>query len=167
MNAIPSECHNLFKIINQIKYSMFTTIRPNGHLSSRPMEMVTTKSQDEGILWFFSKRNSLKNDDINNDQQVNLTFTESEKHRFVSISGKAFISDDKNKMEKLWEPDLATWFPEGLNDKDLTLIGVELEACEVWESSSGKFEQIINFVMPRTLEKSKPQAPGHDMDIRQ
>lgn len=167
MNSIPSEYKKLLTIIGPIKYSMFTTIKPNGQLSSRPMEWVTTNAQVEKILWFFSKRNSLKNDDIKNDQQVNLTFTDSNKHRYVTISGKAFISLDKRKMKDLWEPGLTTWFPEGLNDPDLTLIGVELESCEIWEASAGKFNQILNFVMPKNLDKTKTPNSGHDMDIRQ
>jgi general stress protein 26 len=135
----------LINLIKDIKLAMFTTVCDDGTIHSRPMGTLANSLKNfDGTLWFFSKKNSHKNHELETDQHVNLAYTAADK-RFVSVSGRAFISDDKEKMKELWSPVLNTWLPEGLNDPDISLIGVKVESAEIWDapSSSGANSQHI------------------------
>ncbi len=49
-------------------------------------------------------------------------------------------------MKELWSPILKAWFPDGLDQPDLSMIKVEIEQAEYWETTSGKLVQLFGFV---------------------
>lgn len=159
----------LINLIKDIKFTMMTTVGPNGEIHSRPMGTIQTSAKNfDGTLWFFSKKNSTKNHDIQNDQHVNLAYADPENHHYVSIKGRAFVSTDKDRMSKLWNSTLKVWFPEGLNDPDISLIGVKVEDAEVWDSPPGKMVQLIDYVKSRVTGKPIDQrSHGQHIEIRQ
>lgn len=148
MDTTSENFKKLYRMIRDIKFTMLTTVSTDGSIHSRPMlPQDFNKVEFDGTLWFFSKKNSFKNYAIENDQHVNLTFTDQEKKNYVSISGKATISEDKNLMKRLWNPILNNWFSQGLDDPHLSLIGVNVESAEVWDSPSGEMIQLTGLGM--------------------
>ncbi len=147
MNKEISDFERLAKLVKDIKFTMLTTVGPDGAIHSRPMitQRLDVKNFD-GTLWFFSKKNSLKNHDIENHQYVNLTYTNTKKQRYASVCGRAIISDNKEKIRELWNPILKAWFPEGVEDPQITLIGVNVESAELWDSFPGKVIQLAGFI---------------------
>lgn len=145
MEKNTSEIEKLKSMIRDIEFAMLTTVSPDGTLHSRPMGNLDL-SNFNGTLWFFSRSDSFKNHDIETDQHVNLAYANPKKQQYVSISGRAFVSFDKEKMKELWNPILKAWFPEGLDDPTISLIGVDVESAELWDSPPGAFVQIAGFV---------------------
>ena len=146
MNNFDENYEKLAQMVRDIKFVMLTTLKPDGSLHSRPMiSLQLDPKKFTGSLWFFSQKNSLKNHEIENDQHVNLAYSDTNKHHYISISGRAFISDDKTMMENLWTDDLKTWFPKGLSDQNISLLKIQVEAAEIWDSPPGKVIQILNF----------------------
>lgn len=158
----------LINMIKDIKFTMLSTVSDDGTIHSRPMGTLKTDLNDfNGTLWFFSRKNSWKNHDIANDQHVNLAYADTDKHCYVSVSGKAFISDDKTKMSELWDPSLKTWFPDGLNDPELSLIGVNVESAEIWGSPSGNEEKLTGFSPSTSAGQAyNKTAEGQSTDLR-
>lgn len=158
MNKETTDVETLGSMIKDIKFTMMTTVAEDGSLYSRPM--ATQKlNVDEftGRLWFFSKKNSPKNHSIENDQHVNLAYAEPDKQRYVSVSGRATISEDKAKMKELWNPFLKVWFPEGIDDPEISLIAVDVESAEIWDSPSSKVVQLVGFVKAAVTGKPMDQ----------
>lgn len=147
MNKEISDLERLGTLIKDIKFTMLTTVSADGSIHSRPMatQKLDVKSFD-GTLWFFSKRDSFKNHDIENDQHVNLAYAEPSSQHYASVCGRAIISNDKAKMRELWNPMLKAWFPEGVDDPEITLIGVQVESAELWDSPPGKVVQLAGFM---------------------
>ncbi len=128
----------LVGMIQGIRFAMLTTASPDGTIHSRPMYPLAANFRSfDGTLWFFSKRDSQKNHEIETDQHVNLAYADPDRERYVSISGVAFVSTDQAKMEELWDPIVKVWFPEGLKDPQISLIGVRVETAEIWDSPPG------------------------------
>jgi hypothetical protein len=50
---------------------------------------------------------------------------------------------DRGKMEALWRPQYRAWFPDGLDDPDLGLLKVSIEAAEYWDSPSSPVVHLI------------------------
>jgi general stress protein 26 len=131
-------------MVKDIRVAMMTTVDEQGNLVSRPMAAM--QMDEEGTLWFFTKRSSPKVDQIEqNESRVNLSFADVGDADYVSISGTATEVDDQAKIDELWDPQVKAWFPNGKEDPELTLLKVHTQMAEYWNSSSSKmvrfFEQ--------------------------
>ncbi len=79
------------------------------------------------------------------DDQVNLSFADPGDNAYVSVSGTAQILRDRQKMEALWNPIYKAWFPDGLDDPNLTLLKISTTQAEYWDSPNGKVVQLVGF----------------------
>ncbi len=134
----------LYDLIDDMETAMFTTRRADGHLVSRPM--ATQKRAAGADLWFVTDRASEKLIEIGDDPQVNLAYYKDRTREWVSVSGRARIVDDREKIRELYQPDWRAWFGAEGGEKDgtpddprMVLIGVDIE-------------------MAMFLELNKPQA---------
>lgn len=133
----------LRELMKDIRFAMFTTVDAEGVLRSRPM--ATQEIEFDGDLWFFTRVDTGKVDDVRQYKQVNVSFAAPDDQRYVSVMGSAEIIDDRAKMEELWNPLYKAYFPEGLGDTRLRLIKVEVREAEYWDSP-GKVASAIGFV---------------------
>lgn len=133
----------LGELIKDIKFAMLTTVDLDGTLHSRPM--ATQEMEFDGDLWFFSNRSTEKIRSIEKDQHVNVSFSSPEKNKYVSVSGRAELVDDRDKMAQLWDPMFRAWFPEGLEDPEMILIKVQVESAEYWDSPSKMIVRLKGF----------------------
>ena len=130
-----------------------TTI-DSGHLRARPMS--TQAAEFDSEVWFFTRDDSHKIEEIEKDNRVCLGYSKPDDQTYVSVSGRADMTKDRAKMEELWNPILKAWFPEGLDDPNICLMKVTIEHAEYWESPSGKLVQLFGFV--------KALATGQEAD---
>ncbi len=132
--AIKKEVRKLRKLIKETRIAMFTTVAADGKLRSRPM--ATLKGGFDGDLWFVTRSNAPKTEEIRDNQHVNVAYADPDDERFVSISGLATVVRDPAKVQELWSRRLRAWFPEGKKDPELALIRVRIDRAEVWDSKT-------------------------------
>ena len=125
-----------------IHVAMLTTRRADGLLHSRPMG--TRAIEADGSLWFFTADDSGKVQEIYHDQMVNVSYLNPGDQVYVSVAGKASLSRDRAKMRELWTPVLKAWFTEGIDDPNLALIRVDIQAIDYWEGP-GKIVTLLKF----------------------
>jgi general stress protein 26 len=130
-------------MLEGIDFCMLTTI-DGGKLRSRPMS--TQELGENGELWFFTRDNTHKMDEIAADNRVNVAYAKPDDNTYVSVSGAATLSKDRAKMEELWSPILKAWFPDGLEDPNICLLKVDVDEAEYWESTSSTLVQLAGFV---------------------
>jgi len=133
----------LRSLIKDIQTAMLTTI-DDGVLRSRPMQ--TQQTEFDGDLWFFTSSETHKTEEIEKDNRVNLAYASPNDNSYVSVSGRAELVKDRAKMEELWNPILKAWFPKGLDDPNITLLKVSVEAAEYWDSTSSTIVQVAGFI---------------------
>lgn len=126
----------LNELIKDVKIAMLTTEDTDGTLRSRPMG--TQEVEFDGDLWFFTNKESAKVHEVESHKEVNVSYSRPDSNTFVSVSGKAEVVNDKAKMKDLWNPALKAWFPDGLNDPDITLLKISVNKAEYWDASSSK-----------------------------
>src|SRR5690606_37322305 len=91
--------------IDGANMAMFTTASPDGSMHSRPMAMLKIDQNSfNGKLYFFSKKDTLKVRSIERDQHVNLSIVIPKQFRYISVTGRASLVEDKKLMNELWEP---------------------------------------------------------------
>ncbi len=129
-----SELDKLYALISEIKTAMMTTRRSDGHLESRPM--ATQKAAEGADLWFVTTEGTAKLKDIALDPHVNLAFAKEGAWEWISVSGLARISHDRQKIRELYAPDWKMWFPQDgdprhgtMDDPRMVLIGVDVHAA--------------------------------------
>jgi general stress protein 26 len=122
------------ELISGIKVAMLVTGEADGALRGRPM--MSQEVEFDGTLWFFSSDRSPKSAEIRRQQNVQLSYMDASKNRYISISGLAEIVHDKAKAAELWEPAYKAWFPGGLEDPNLSLIRVTVAQAEYWDGPS-------------------------------
>lgn len=146
-------------MIESVDTAMLVTALPDGSLRSRPM--ATQQVDREGNVWFFTARDSEKTHEIADDQHVNLSYADTENHRYVSICGKARIERDRNKIDQLWSDSVAAWFPKGKDDPNLVLIRVRIESAEYWDSPQGAMVQLYTYAKSALTGQAPTDAMKH------
>ena len=138
---------NVAKIAKEIKgirMAMLTTVALDGSLHSRPM---ATQEQDfDGDLWFFTDKHSVKVDELEANNRVNVAFVSPDDNRYVSITGKAKLVLDQAKIDELYSPAIKAWFPDGKDDPNISLIHVDPDVAEYWDSPNSKLVQVAGFL---------------------
>ena len=124
----------LYDHIDDIEIAMMATRREDGHLQSRAM--ATQKRAEGADLWFVTSDGTQKLRDLGADPHVNLSYCKDRTREWVSVSGIATITRDRQKIHELYAPDWRAWFPdEGdprhgtKDDPRLVLIGVDVHAA--------------------------------------
>lgn len=127
-------------LIASIEIAMLTTVDARGQLHSRPM--ATQAVAGDGFLWFFAAQHSTKIDEIRNLHQVNLAYSDPAKMRYVSVSGSCELVRSRPIAEELWKDEYKRWFPGGLDDPDLILLKVTVNAAEFWDVKAGTMRDL-------------------------
>ena len=133
----------LNELIAGIDFAMLTTIRPDGSLHSCPM--ATQQVDADGVIWFFSHTNTEKVEAIRTDHRVNLAFSDADSQRYVSLTGHCELVRDHVKANDLWKPVYETWFPKGVDDPNLILLKVHVQAAEYWNEEQGRMVKVPGF----------------------
>lgn len=155
------QIEKLGEMIKDIDFSMLTTALPDGTLRSRPMS--TQNKNFDGTLWFFTRADSGKVHEIEDDQHVNISYADTSSQTYISVSGKAKLNRDRAKIEELWSAPLKAWFPDGKDDPQLALLEVKVESAEYWDSSSSAMAHLFGFVKSTVTGQS--YEPGENEKI--
>lgn len=143
VNKESEEYQKLELLLSEIKVGMLTTMNSDQELKSRPM-LAQHFDLSTNELWFFTGHTSSKVMDIEKNPHVHLSFADASDGSFLSICGVARLDDDFDKKKRFWDTTLLAWFPEGLEDPNLSLLCVKMNSAEYWDSSS-KFVQLLGY----------------------
>jgi general stress protein 26 len=117
-DAVPTEkkLNDLYDLIDGIEVAMFTTRRADGNLVSRPMQ---TQERENGVdLWFMTNVDTHKLDDLMADPHVNLAYYKDRSREWVSVSGIATVSTDRELVRELYKPDWKAWLGDEGGERD-------------------------------------------------
>ena len=138
-----NELKKLYDLIEEIDTAMMTTRRADGHLESRAM--ANQKPAPGADLWFVTAEGTAKLRDLEFDPHINLSYYKDRTREWISVSGLATLSRDRQKIGELYAPDWKMWFPdEGdprhgtPDDPRLVLIGVDVHAAVFLEVNKPK-----------------------------
>ena len=150
----PEQLDELYQLIEKIEVAMLTTRRPDGRLVSRPM--ATQEREPIADLWYVTDIESHKLDELEHDPHVNLAFYDTKSREWISVSGTASISTDREQIRALYKPDWKMWFGEvdevrdgGPDDPRLALILVDADTVIYMKQEKSK--PVVLFELARGM----------------
>lgn len=144
----------LVELMRDMYVAMFTTTSDDGTLEAVPMARQEVEASGE--LWFITARDTRHVAHLAARPQVGLTFAS--RDAWVSIHGTAEVVDDEAKLEELWNTFAEAWLPGGPGDPNATLIRVDAEGGEYWDTPGGKVASLLSFA------KTKLTGETYDTD---
>jgi general stress protein 26 len=124
------------ELIKDVRICMMTTSDGKGGFDSRPM--ATQKTDFDGTLWFLTRNESGKVQEIKSDDHIGLLYSDPGDSNYVSVKGRAQVLRDQAKIHELWNPMYKAWFPEGEDDPAIAVLKVDVAEAQYWEASSSK-----------------------------
>ena len=162
------ELQQLYEMIDEIEVAMMTTRREDGHLESRAM--ATQKRAAGADLWFVAADGTGKLADIERDPHVNLAYYKDRTREWISVSGLATLSRDREKIRELYAPDWKIWFGEDgdprhgtADDPRVVLIGIEIHAASFLDIS--KPQPLVLFEIAKSLLTGERAEVGETQRI--
>jgi general stress protein 26 len=162
---VPTEkkLEQLYELIDGIETAMLTSRTRDGALVSRPMQ---TQARRPGTdLWFMTSVDSGKVDELIADPQVNLGYYKDGSREYVSVSGLARVTQDKNMIHQLYKPDWKAWLGDEGGDRDggpddprIALIEVQAESAYYLKSTAPRL--IALFGVAKAILTGNPPKAG-------
>lgn len=131
----PEHKQKIWKMIKKIGVGMLVTEDGSEH-RARPMQLV--QDEYDGTLWFFTRVEDHKVNEVQDEKNVCLTFSDPNSKTHVSMTGNAKLTFDKNLVNKYWSSMVSAWFPEGKDSKNVALLEIKITEGEHWDDNSSK-----------------------------
>ena len=148
----------VWELIRDVKIALLVTSADEG-LRGRPMAAMN--KDFDGELWFASRRDAPKLDEIKDDSHVLLAYSEPKDQNYVSVSGTARVLQDTAKVKELWSEPMRVWFPEGPEDPGMALICVSVKSAEYWDAPSSAWVYATGYIKARVTGKA-PRDDGEN-----
>lgn len=99
----------------------------------RARPMAATVKRDDNAIYFLTNVDSAKSRDIAANPAVTLAFVDSGSQKYVSLRGRADITDDRALIKSLWTPFAKAWW-DSADDPEIRAVRVTPESAEYWDS---------------------------------
>lgn len=139
--------------LSKARFVMLTTIDEDGGIYSCPM---TLQEVSDGALWFFTSKTTPTARAIERDPRAAIALMGDDSF-YVSVYGSASLVDDRDRMRALWDTMVKAWFPQGVEDPHLTLVRLDIERGEYWDSDQNS--------MMKMFEIGKALAAGRRPNV--
>jgi general stress protein 26 len=165
MTERAEDCKKIRKLIEQAHTALLVTVGEDGELDSRPMGRLQSFFDD--TLWFLTFRDAPKVKEIGRDNRVLVCFANPSDYDYVSLSGRAELVDDKDKLKELWVEGLRVWFPGGPGDPNLALLAVRVDEAKYWTNAASVVRYAWAYVRAVLTHKGPKAAEiGENKSVR-
>jgi general stress protein 26 len=145
----PGTPEKVAELVRDVTMAMLTFVDADGQLRSKPM--ATQDVDFSGDIWFIGERDSRKSRAIESDPRVNVAYAG--KGSWVSVTGRAEVVDDVDRLGELWNTFTDAWLEGGPDNPNNVLIHVIGESAEYWDSPGGKVVRVANLVKAKATGK--------------
>lgn len=152
----PEHKQKIWNLIKDIKVGMLVTHEEDGgdQLRARPMALV--QDAYDGTLYFYTPKSDAKVYEIKNDRDVCITFSDTKEQVYVSLTGKAKLTQDKELIDKYWNSWVSAWFEKGKEDPDIAMLEVKINKGEHWNVNENKFVQLFEMAKANVKDEKTP-----------
>jgi general stress protein 26 len=122
----------VWDLIEKIRICMLVTRDGKaGELRARPMS--ADVNADDEAIYFLTDVRQHKDDEIKADHNVCLAFADTGSLQYVSVTGIATVSNDRDKIAELWSVAARAWW-DSKDDPNIRVLHVMPLRAEYWDS---------------------------------
>lgn len=143
----------VWELADDIGFCMFVTW-DGERQKARPMD--AHMDEDAGSVFFLTDVDGGKVDELEEFPEALITF--SDKMKFVSMSGRATVSNDRTKIRELFEASSKAWW-DSAEDPDIRLITLVPDQAELWDSPNLLVSSIL--MLTAAVTGAKPKLGDH------
>jgi general stress protein 26 len=137
-----NDIDRVWDLMEKISVCMMATW-DGSDLHSRPMHAQTKR--DEDAVYFLTDVRQQKDDEIARYPKLALAFADTGAQKYVSVSGRAAVSNDRAKIKALWHPAASAWW-ESADDPNIRALKVTPVEAEYWDGP-GKVVSTVKMAM--------------------
>ncbi|HEX8583970.1 MAG TPA: pyridoxamine 5'-phosphate oxidase family protein [Allosphingosinicella sp.] len=141
----------VWEMMSKIRFCMFSTLDEE-EIRSRPM--AAHPEPDQGSIYFLTDADSAKDEDVEARPQVNLAFADAGSHSYVSVVGRAAVSNDREKIKELFNTPAKAWW-DSPEDPAIRVLKVTPLEAEYWDSP-GKVRAMIRMAAAAAFSDARP-----------
>lgn len=153
-----SDSDRVWDLMKKIDFCMLVTHVGKG-LRSRPMSTIVEK--EERCIYMLTHMAEMKDDEIAENPNVLLNYVNGS-DTFVSVSGKATLTNDRMLVKRLWSPGAQAFWPQGPDDPEIWAIRVSPGTAEYWEGDN-KVVSTVKFAI--ALATGTSPHPGENKKV--
>ncbi len=125
MSTTQQRHKNIRELIADHTVVGFITIGEDGKPNCRAM--MTQEAEPDMDLWFATRLDSEKVDELRKNPNVGLYYYNAETWAYVTIGGTVEVIKDSARFKKYWKEEWRRWFPNGPDDPAAVLLKVDAE----------------------------------------
>jgi len=108
-----------------------------GH--SRPMTAQLDDGREDGPIYFFASKDSEWAHWLNSGSKAIAHFAAKNHELFASVHGELSIDQERQTIDRLWNPFVAAWYQGGKDDPKLLLLRFDPEQAQIWLNENSLF----------------------------
>lgn len=151
----------LWELIKDTRFGMLTHRHGDGLLHSHPLTTQNRSVDENATLYFFIPLDGEIARHVTSDPVVNVAYANPDDDSYVSVAGRAVLSNDETMKRELFNKVAEAWFPKGVDDPNLGLLAVGIEAAEYWDVTESKVTQLLKIARAAMGGKAPPSMGEH------
>ncbi len=113
-----------------------------------------------GVLWFITAKDTdLARSVASGPQEAMHVVSDGGQGLYARIHGTLSLSDNRAKLDELWNAVASSWFEDGKQDPDVQLLRLDLSEAEVW--ATGGSMSFLYQIAKSKITGDKPDMGDH------
>jgi general stress protein 26 len=148
-----------WELMEKIGFCMLSTVSGED-IRARPM--AAHVEPIENAIYFLTDVNSHKDDEIEKRHNVGLSFSDTKGQKYVSVTGWAEVSNDRERIAELFSTPARAWW-DNAEDPDIRVLTVTPRYAEYWDSPG----TVVSYVkmLAAAVSHSRPDM-GQNEKVR-
>jgi general stress protein 26 len=152
----------VWDIVEKVGVCMLTTLSDGG-LRARPLE--ARPDRDAGLIFFATDIHSAKEHEIEVAHDVGLVFIDSSDKAYLSITGRACVTRDADKLKAAWRKTDEVWWSSP-NSPDVCLLRIEPVTAELWDGPASTAITTFEFVKAKVTGKEPNLGENRKVTVK-
>lgn len=124
-----NDIDRVWQMMDKISICMLATWDGN-HLHARPMGAYPDRR--ENTVYFLTDARHHKDEEIQRYPQLALAFADTGDQKYLSVSGRAEVSNDRAKIKELWSTPAKAWW-DSPDDPNIRVLKVTPVEAQYWD----------------------------------
>lgn len=125
-----ADVERAWNLMEKIGFAMLVTL-DGEKLRARPMRAYV--QPEENAVYFLADARRHKDEEIARHPDVNLSFADTGGQKYVSLTGKATISNDRARIKAMFGTPANAWW-DSVEDPNIRVLKVTPDDAEFWDA---------------------------------